>query len=212
MEQPTDRERVLNAVTMRDVIKTFCPDIKINRQNRCACPIHGGSHNNMRIYDDTNSFYCFVCGTAGDPIRFVAELENIPYRQAIQEIGSAFGMNLKGDPTMREIKQIAKAKRKANAVKRLERTAENALQPLKEQLGEVMCDVIRLQGTLQDLTTEQINFCPAEYAELKFLLDEAIYNYECIEDQIIMTQNHYDTVKRRIRGDIVVDKQPHRRY
>lgn len=206
MERITDRERVLGSVTMKSVVRTFCPNIKISHQNRCPCPIHGGTHDNMKIYDDTNSFYCFACGAAGDPIRFVAELENITYRQAVAEVGAAFGIDVGAEPTAREVRKLKALKKKAAIIAEIDKKEAAVLQPLKERLSELMMDIIRIQGTLQDLVNSPKLW--ESYAELKSMLDETIYHYEYVEDKIAETKEHYNKIRRRIRGDDIGNNRP----
>ena len=39
-----------------------------------SCPFHNEKTPSLRIYTDTNTFYCFGCGMGGDVISFVAHL------------------------------------------------------------------------------------------------------------------------------------------
>jgi DNA primase len=85
------RERILSGLKIKDVIMFYCPTVKFNRQNRCACPIHGGENNNLQIYERTDSFYCFTCKSAGDLINFVSKYFGITYREATKKIALDFG-------------------------------------------------------------------------------------------------------------------------
>lgn len=48
------------------------------------CPFHHDSGRpNLTVYEDTNSWYCFRCGTGGDVIKFVRLIEGIGFREAV---------------------------------------------------------------------------------------------------------------------------------
>ena len=46
------------------------------------CPFHSEKTPSFFVYTQTNSFYCFGCGIGGDPIRFLALIEGIQYKDA----------------------------------------------------------------------------------------------------------------------------------
>lgn len=48
------------------------------------CPFHDDKTPSMKIYEATNSFYCFGCGSGGDVIDFVAKIENINFKEAVR--------------------------------------------------------------------------------------------------------------------------------
>ncbi|MGN0651563.1 MAG: DNA primase, partial [Gemmiger sp.] len=44
------------------------------------------------VYPDTQSFYCFGCGAAGDTIGFVRKISNLSYVEAVKQLASRAGM------------------------------------------------------------------------------------------------------------------------
>jgi len=50
--------------------------IETDSQNRCACPLHGGTNKTSFVfYDDINSFKCYSCGSKGSMLLFVKLME-----------------------------------------------------------------------------------------------------------------------------------------
>ena len=47
-----------------------------------CCLFHKDDTPSMVIYPETNSFYCFGCGTSGTPENIVMQMENCTYSQA----------------------------------------------------------------------------------------------------------------------------------
>lgn len=201
-----DKERVLNVATIKEVVQMFCPGVQINRQNRCACPIHGGTHDSMKIYENTNSFYCFACGAAGDPIKFVAELHGTTYRQATKEVGAAFGVNVQAEPTAKEIKRMKEIRRRQNALAELDKKEAAALKPHEEQREDLITDIIGLQATLQDIANRTDLW---EYhAELSAMLEETLFDYDCTEAKIAEIKEQYEKTRRIMRGENIARYRP----
>ena len=194
-----NRERILASVTMKGVLQMFCPGTKLDRQDRCACPIHGGTKNSFKIYDNTNSFYCFACGSAGDPIKFVSLLFNVSYGQAIKEIASAFNIPLGTITTREDEIRFNKARRVANIIIELDKKEEKMLSPLIEKNGELITEIITIQGILHDRTFEKYAY--EEYAQLRSLLDYHLYCLECVEDEISTIKARNERIKRGIRNE-----------
>ena len=46
------------------------------------------------VYPDTQSFYCFGCGAAGDVINFVRKYNNLGYVEAVKQLAGRAGMPL----------------------------------------------------------------------------------------------------------------------
>jgi len=86
-------ESIKESVTMKDVLLHY--GFPTGRNGRIPCPLHNGHDPNFSYKD--RYFKCFVCGKGGDMIRFVMELFDITFPQAITRISADFGLGLCGD-------------------------------------------------------------------------------------------------------------------
>lgn len=59
---------------------------KTGRATMVICPFHAEKKPSCALYEDTNSFYCFSCGEKGDYIGFVMKINNLSYREALEEL------------------------------------------------------------------------------------------------------------------------------
>ena len=66
--------------------------LKVNRSGFCCCPFHGEKTPSMKIYKETNSFYCFGCHTGGDVITMAKLYYNVGFSEAIKMLAEAFGL------------------------------------------------------------------------------------------------------------------------
>ena len=55
-----------------------------------VCPFHGDTRPSFTVYPATQSYYCFGCGAGGDVIDFVARLNKVGFKEAVEMLcGSA---------------------------------------------------------------------------------------------------------------------------
>lgn len=73
-----------------DIIKTFThlyPQATMKRSQRATlanCPIHNEKRPSFAMYDETNTYYCFSCGSHGDSYTLIMEIENVEFKEAIE--------------------------------------------------------------------------------------------------------------------------------
>ncbi len=54
-----------------------------------VCPFHGDTRPSFVVYPATQSYYCFGCGAGGDVIDFVARLNKVGFRSAVEMLCGA---------------------------------------------------------------------------------------------------------------------------
>ena len=86
------------------------------RHGRCQCPIHGGNDFNCVLYKGNRGYYCHVCKSGGDVIKFVQDYYKTSFKDSISWINDTFrmGMDLerKIDPDEARRAEIALKMRK----------------------------------------------------------------------------------------------------
>ena len=84
------RDIILSSVSMQQILDKY--GIK-NNGKMFSCPFHGeDKHPSAKIYK--NSYCCFGCHNAGDTIRFVENLFNLSFKEAMQKINLDFNLGL----------------------------------------------------------------------------------------------------------------------
>lgn len=64
----------------------------INRNVCCPFPHHKDSSPSFRIYEKTNSFYCFGCGCSWNAVNFIALMEDTNTKEAYKRFISIFNL------------------------------------------------------------------------------------------------------------------------
>ena len=102
MEQAA--RRVKELVRLPDVLARY--NLTPNRAGFLHCPFHNGDRDaSLKIYPDTDSWYCFGCGEGGDVIDFVAKMERCSFAQALKKLNADFFLGLEEKQTLRNVRQ-----------------------------------------------------------------------------------------------------------
>lgn len=79
-------EEIKSSVSIVEVFGRLCPDRRLKKSGdkySCLCPFHSEKHPSFCLYPETNTFYCFGCGEAGDVFDLVMKLEGFSFKEAI---------------------------------------------------------------------------------------------------------------------------------
>lgn len=99
------------------------------REFKACCPVHQEKTPSFYVNDDKGFAHCFGCGFHAGPIRWLTEVEGLPFLDAVRELAEAAGM------TMPERSPEAQAK--AVRVAGIRPALEAAQAVFAEQLGRV---------------------------------------------------------------------------
>lgn len=78
-------------VNILDVCRVMgIPERESGSTHKCKCPHHADDHPSLTIYQDTNSYYCFQCGDAGDVFRFIKGNKKCGFHDALTWIEKSF--------------------------------------------------------------------------------------------------------------------------
>lgn len=82
-------------ITRHTNILEYCElrGITIQRGNMLKCIAHEESNPSMKLYPETNSFYCFSCQASGDIIKFVQYYEDVDFNNACWILISVFNLD-----------------------------------------------------------------------------------------------------------------------
>ena len=67
------------------------------------CPFHSEKTPSFSVNSDKQIYYCFGCGKGGGVINFVMEVENIPFRDALEILAKRAGMTVPEDGMTEEV-------------------------------------------------------------------------------------------------------------
>jgi len=91
------QEYIREVVRRNDIEEIVGQYVSLRRRGRTCtglCPFHNEKTPSFVVYPETQSYYCFGCGAAGDVIGFVRRYNNLGYVEAIKQLASRAGMPL----------------------------------------------------------------------------------------------------------------------
>lgn len=78
-----DRDKILGAVDIVDVIKGYGVNLKKSgKEWEACCPFHKDKSPSFKVVPDRQFYYCHGCGASGDAIRFVTDFEQMSFVDA----------------------------------------------------------------------------------------------------------------------------------
>lgn len=102
----------VKAIPIREVAEKC--NVSVGRKGYCLCPAHNEKTPSCRVYDKTNTWYCFGCHEHGDGIDFVKAALNCDFERAFEFLGGTHGRQRTSDKIKAyRIRQEAKKHREA---------------------------------------------------------------------------------------------------
>ncbi len=91
-----------------DVVSAYVPLTRKGGNYWGLCPFHREKTPSFSVSESKQIFHCFGCGKGGGAVRFVMEMENLPFPEAVRKLAAQAGMEVPedgSDGTWREKRQ-----------------------------------------------------------------------------------------------------------
>lgn len=79
---------------IESIISSYVNIRRAGRISKGLCPFHNEKTPSFTVYPDTQSYYCFGCGSGGDVITFIKNVENLDYIDAVRFLADRVGMDM----------------------------------------------------------------------------------------------------------------------
>lgn len=86
--------------TRADIESTVSSYVSLKRKGRILtglCPFHNEKTPSFTVYPETQSYYCFGCGSGGDVITFIKNIENLDYIEAVRFLADKYALAMPQD-------------------------------------------------------------------------------------------------------------------
>ena len=91
------QDYIYELVQRNEMVDVAGSYVQLRRRGRTytgLCPFHSEKTPSFVVYPETQSFYCFGCGTGGDVITFIKKINNVDYVEAVKTLAARAGMPL----------------------------------------------------------------------------------------------------------------------
>ncbi len=96
MNQGTIAE-IRSKLDIVDVISSYIPLTKQGKNFFGVCPFHDDTNPSMSVSREKQIFRCFSCGASGNVFTFVEKYEQIPFFEALKQLGEQVGIKVEGN-------------------------------------------------------------------------------------------------------------------
>jgi len=155
-----------------DVVAGYVALQRAGREFKGLCPFHDENTPSFTVSPERQAWYCFGCSQGGDMFAFVQKVENIDFRQALQQLADKAGVELEDRPGV-----AGNSARKRSVIELNTKAAawfEHVL--WKTPAGQAGREILQQRG-VDEATANKfgIGFAPAggqgEDALVRFLVD-----------------------------------------
>jgi DNA primase len=83
-----EAKNIIKDTPISSIINFYHPISKKGADYKGVCPFHNDTKPSMSISDSKGVYKCFACGAAGDGIKFVQDLRNLDFIEAVKDISA----------------------------------------------------------------------------------------------------------------------------
>ena len=87
-------ERIRQSADILEVINDFVSLKKRGSNYIACCPFHNEKTPSFNVNPTRQIYKCFGCGKAGDAVRFIMDIENIGYGEALRYLAKKYGVEI----------------------------------------------------------------------------------------------------------------------
>lgn len=87
-------DRIRQATDILEVVGDFVSLKKRGSNYTACCPFHNEKSPSFNVNPTRQIYKCFGCGKAGDAVRFVMDIENIGYGEALRYLAKKYGIEI----------------------------------------------------------------------------------------------------------------------
>ena len=104
------KELILSRLNLADIMLAYGVEFiynpKLAEQVQFRCPFHGRDNKpSARLYNDTQTCYCWFCKKKWDVVSFIMQAENLSFRAALQYLTNRYRIDVSTIPDEPEIKK-----------------------------------------------------------------------------------------------------------
>ncbi|MGB3331084.1 MAG: DNA primase [Thermomicrobiales bacterium] len=90
---------IRDRIDIVDLVTGYVPSLKkTGRSFKGLCPFHQEKTPSFIVFPESQNFHCFGCGKGGDIFTFYMGVENVEFREALQELAKRAGVTLTSGP------------------------------------------------------------------------------------------------------------------
>ena len=90
-------EEVIARTDINDIIGSYVSLKRAGSNMQGLCPFHKEKTPSFSVSSDKQIYHCFGCGVGGDVVKFVMNIENVSFKEAVELLADRAKMELPQD-------------------------------------------------------------------------------------------------------------------
>ena len=87
-------EEVAHKINIVEIINRYVPLKKSGSNYVGLCPFHNEKTPSFSVSEDKQIFHCFGCGRGGNAYKFLMEIDNITFPEAVYQLAQITGVEI----------------------------------------------------------------------------------------------------------------------
>ncbi|MBA1434592.1 DNA primase, partial [Bombilactobacillus bombi] len=195
-------EEVRQEANIVDVIEPYVQLKKSGRNLFGLCPFHEEKTPSFSVSEEKQIFHCFSCGRGGNVFKFLMEIENLTFPEAVLKVADFVGIE---PPATYQTSTDSAANSQASVLKQDYQAAQKLYQHilLKTAIGEPALQYLqKRQLSLETIKHFQIGYAPAQAQTLSSFFKGQHKDYAELNSSGLFSEddsgNLYDRFRDRI--------------
>lgn len=157
---------------IESIVSSYVNIKRTGRISKGLCPFHNEKTPSFTVYPDTQSYYCFGCGSGGDVITFIKNIENLDYIDAVRFLADRAGMDMPEENTY----DFAMNKRRLRILEANREAAKFFHNCLKTDGGKAGYAYFKNRGLTDDIIKRfGLGFAPDSFSALSDYMQQKGY-------------------------------------
>ena len=195
-------DELLDRVDLADIISSRVTLKRTGKNLMGLCPFHKEKTPSFSVNPEKQLYHCFSCNAAGNAIKFLMDLDNIPFPEAVEQLARTAGLEVPKDKYQKEYEE--KRQQLAPLYELIDTAAQKFKHVLNSAEGTQALQYLKQRGLSQEvISLFNLGYAPSGWNFLS---------------QHIPNPSHDKTLKnsslkeRYIQTGLVIEKDENRYY
>ncbi|MBL8005774.1 MAG: DNA primase [Candidatus Kapabacteria bacterium] len=188
-----------------DIVAVISPRVQLKKRGKTyigLCPFHSEKSPSFNVNQAEQFFKCFGCGKGGDAIKFIQEIDGIPFLEAVEQLAYQFSIPIpEVEVSSVEIEKRHQSEALYNV---LEASRIFGIKNLQSDFGFPVRQYLSRRGlTEQTINAFSVGLAPMEWSSFFKTLRQQGFSEQSIELSGVCARNDNGEFYDRFRGRLL---------
>ena len=202
-------QQIRDRIGIVEVVGKYVELKRAGRTYKGLCPFHKEAQPSFTVSDERGFYHCFGCSAHGDIFRFLQEMENLTFMEAVEQLAQAAGVELP------DVKRLGEEERRRltenDRLYEANRAAQEFFQKelLRQPKTSVVVEYLKKRGVSREMEERfRLGFAPESWNALADALRKKGLSTHTLEKAGLIVpggrEGHYDRFRNRLMFPIVM--------